>query len=455
MILGVLCGRLGQYPIQAMDFFRYSDRQMAKEIIVRPARNLSGSIRLPGDKSISHRYAMLGAIADGTTTLENFSTGADCASTLGCLKALGVTWERKANRVLIHGHGPKLQPPSAPLDCGNSGSTMRMLSGILAGQQFASALAGDESLSRRPMARVIAPLEMMGARISAADGAKPPLRISGGRLRAIDYKLPVASAQVKTALLFAGLFASGETRVEEPVRTRDHGELALRAFGAEVKQKGNEVRIMGSHKLHAIEATVPGDLSSAAFFLCAAALFPGSQLILSHLGMNPTRSFLLDLLAGMGLRIAVTQLEETHGELVGTVQANGGELRGATIQNPQTATLIDEIPVLAAIAPYTTDGIEIRDARELRVKESDRIAAMATNLQTMGAVVEEREDGLKILGGQTLRGAEIDSHGDHRIAMAFAIAALRAEGETLIRGADAAVISYPGFFEVLDSVVER
>ncbi|MBZ5572260.1 MAG: 3-phosphoshikimate 1-carboxyvinyltransferase [Acidobacteriia bacterium] len=428
---------------------------MAQEIIIRPGRNIAGTLSLPGDKSISHRYAMLASIAEGTTTLENFSTGADCASTLNCLKSLGVNWERAGNRVVVQGRGPNLRPSARPLDCGNSGSTMRMLSGVLAGQNFTSELAGDESLSRRPMARVITPLEMMGARITAADGGRPPLRIAGARLRAIEYKLPVASAQVKTSLLFAGLFASGETRVEEPLRTRDHGELALRAFGAEVKQHGNESRIAGGQKLRAIEATIPGDLSSAAFFLCAAALFPGSQLTISGLGLNPTRSFLLDLLVGMGLRVSVTQLEETHGELVGTVQATGGELRGVTIQNPHTAMLIDEIPVLAAIAPYTTTGIEIRDARELRVKESDRIAAMATNLRTMGAAVEEHEDGLKIPGGQKLRGAKIDSHGDHRIAMAFAIAALRAEGETLICGADAAVISYPGFFEVLERVVKR
>ena len=332
---------------------------------------------------------------------------------------------------------------------------MRMLSGILAGQAFTSELLGDESLSRRPMARIIVPLEAMGAKIAAGQGGRPPLRITGGHLKAIDYKMPMASAQVKSSLLFAGLFAEGETRVEEPVRTRDHGELALRAFGAEVKQRGLEACIPGGQTLHALEATVPGDLSSAAFFLCAAALFPGSQLVISGLGMNPTRSSLLDLLAGMGVRISVTQLEEQHGELIGTVQVQGAELKGTTIRSPYTEMLIDEIPVLAAIAPYTTNGIEIHDARELRVKESDRIAAVATNLRAMGAEVEEREDGLRIPGGQELRGTEIDSFGDHRIAMAFAVAALRAQGETTIHRADAAVISYPEFFQVLESLVER
>jgi len=423
--------------------------------VIRPARRVSGTIRLPGDKSISHRYAMLAAIADGTTRLQNFSTGADCASTLRCLGALGVECERAEQTVVIHGRDKNLLACSAPLDCGNSGSTMRMLSGILAGQKFTSELTGDASLSRRPMARIIAPLEAMGARIAAAQDGRPPLRITGARLRAIDYTLPVASAQVKSALLFAGLFADGETRVVEPARTRDHGELALRAFGAEVKQGVREATIRGGQKLHGIEAIIPGDISSAAFFLCAAALFPGSQLIITDLGMNPTRSALLDLLVGMGVRISVTQLAEKHGELAGTLHVQSAELKGTTIKSPYTEMLIDEIPVLAAIAPYTTSGIEIGDARELRVKESDRIAAVAANLRAMGAQVEEREDGLRIPGGQRLHGAQLDSMGDHRIAMAFAIAALRAEGETTIRGADAAVVSYPGFFEALEGLVER
>jgi 3-phosphoshikimate 1-carboxyvinyltransferase len=424
-------------------------------VVIRPARNLAGSLGLPGDKSISHRYAMLGAIAQGATKLRNFSTGADCASTLGCLKTLGVEWERTDGAVVIQGRGAKLRPPASALDCGNSGSTMRMLSGILAGQEFASELIGDESLSERPMARIITPLAAMGARITARDGGRPPLRVAGGGLKAIDYQMPVASAQVKTSLLFAGLFADGETRVEERVRTRDHGELALRAFGAEVRRQQNEVRIAGGQKLRAIEAVIPGDPSSAAFFFCAAALFPDSKLMIGELLMNPTRARLLDLLISMGLGISITQLEEEHGELRGTVQVEGRSLQGTTIAGADTAALIDEIPVLAAIAPYTTGGIEIRDARELRVKESDRIRAVARNLQAMGAEVEEREDGLKIPGGQKLRGAEIDSFGDHRIAMAFAVAGLRAEGETTIRGADRAVISFPAFFEILESLLER
>jgi 3-phosphoshikimate 1-carboxyvinyltransferase len=424
-------------------------------VVVRPAKSLNGSVRLPGDKSISHRYAMLGAIAEGTTKLENFSTGADCASTLGCLRTLGVEWDRKDTSVTVRGRGLNLQPPRAPLDCGNSGSTIRMLSGILAGQEFTSELVGDESLSRRPMARIIKPLEMMGARIESADGARPPLRITGAKLKAIDYKLPVASAQVKTSLLFAGLYVDEITRIEEPIQTRDHGELALQAFGAQLDRRMREVSISGGQTLHAIEATVPGDISSAAFFLCAAALFPDSQLVIPGLLLNPTRARLLDFLIGLGVRITMSELQEQHGELVGTLQVQGGKLKGARVVREDAAALIDEIPVLAAIAPYTAEGIEIRDARELRVKESDRIASVATNLRLMGAEVEEFDDGLRIPGGQKLHGASLESFGDHRIAMAFAVAALRAEGETEIKGADAAVISYPEFFETLARLTQR
>jgi 3-phosphoshikimate 1-carboxyvinyltransferase len=427
------------------------------QVIMRPARNVRGGVSLPGDKSISHRYAMLAAIADGPSLLENYSTGADCASTLGCLRSLGVKWERKDgpdNVIEVQGSGLSLAAPNAPLDCGNSGSTIRMLSGIVAAQNFSSEMAGDESLSRRPMERVITPLTAMGAQVVSQNG-RPPLRVSGTELKGIHYQMPVASAQVKTCLLFAGLLAEGETRLEEPLRTRDHGEVALRAFGAQLDCKGNEVRIRGGQRLRGIEVRVPGDLSSAAFFLCAAALFPGSQLTVTSLLMNPTRARLLDILMQMGLRISVTQLEEAQGELIGTLQVEGARLKGATIAGADTAALIDEIPVLAAIAPYTEQGIEVRDAKELRVKESDRIASIATNLRAMGAAVEEREDGLKIPGGQSLHGAEIESFGDHRIAMAFSIAALRAQGETLIRGSECAAISYPAFFSVLEGLVEH
>lgn len=423
---------------------------------VRPAKNLAGSLRLPGDKSISHRYAMLGTLAEGVTELENFSSGADCASTLACLRALGCAIERHEGNVRVQGMGPALAPPQQELDCGNSGSSMRMLAGILAGQNFASVLVGDESLSRRPMQRVVTPLEKMGATITAGEGCRPPLRIQGRRLRAIEYQMPVASAQLKSALLFAGLLAEGETVVEEPVRTRDHGELALQAFGARVSHGGNRCSITGGQKLHAIRASIPGDISSAAFFLCAAAIFPESSLVVDELLLNPTRAAILDVLIAMGMRVAVLKIEEHHGELVGTVQArHGGRLRGARIAAAQAAALIDELPVLAAIAPYTEDGVEIRDARELRVKESDRIAAMAENLRAMGAQVEVLDDGLLIPGRQALHGAEVDSFGDHRIAMASAVAALGASSELHIRNAGVVDISYPGFFSTLEALLQR
>lgn len=424
-------------------------------VVVQPARTVRGVVRIPGDKSISHRYAMLAAIAEGTSRFHNFSAARDCASTLDCVDKLGCEWKRLNDGAIeVHGLGPRLNPPKEVLDCGNSGSTMRMLSGILAGQSFTCELCGDESLSRRPMARIITPLSEMGAQIEAADGARPPLKIRGGPLKAIHYRPEVASAQVKSCLLFAGLYAEGETVFEEPLRTRDHGEIALRAFGAEVEGKGNESRIVGRQRLRAIEAHVPGDLSSAAFFLCAAALFPGSQITLPGILMNPTRARLLDILVQMGLKMSVTHLEENQGELMGSIEARGAAWTGGVIVGADTAALIDEIPVLSAIAPYSTGGLEVRDAKELRVKESDRIAAVAANLRRMGAEVEDRPDGMKISGGQHLHGAKLDSYGDHRIAMAFAVATLRAEGESTILGADAAGVSYPNFFEELRKITE-
>jgi 3-phosphoshikimate 1-carboxyvinyltransferase len=399
---------------------------------------------------MSHRYAMLAAIAEGRSTLSNFSTGEDCASTLSCLRALGCHITHGVT-VEIEGRGLHLQAPSVPLDCGNSGSTMRMLSGILAGQAFECEMMGDASLSRRPMKRIIDPLVQMGARIRSNEGC-PPLTIAGGKLQAINYKMPVASAQVKSALLLAGLYANGETSVEEPMRTRDHTEVALRAFGVNIDRRQNRTTVRGGQKLSAIQVEVPGDLSSAAFFLCAAALFPNSNLVIDGIGMNPTRAVLLDVLTAMGARTRVLKLEEHHGELVGMVTVEPRELRGTTIDGAVTAAVIDEVPVLAAIAPYTQDGVIIRDARELRVKESDRLAAVAENLRAMGAKVEEFEDGLSIPGRQQLHGAEIQSHDDHRIAMAFAVAALRAKGETVIHGASSARISFPEYFHLLQQL---
>jgi 3-phosphoshikimate 1-carboxyvinyltransferase len=428
-----------------------------QERLIRPARNIYGSLRLPGDKSISHRYGMLAAFAEGTSRFTNFSTGADCASTLACMTALGAKVDKTADGAFeITGVSGRVIPASRPLDCGNSGSTMRMISGLLAPQQGSFTLIGDASLSRRPMERIRKPLEEMGAKLTLTEG-HAPLTIQGSPLHPIDYTTPVPSAQVKTCVLLAGLQAAGTTTVREALRTRDHSELALRAFGATLSRTLDSVSITGPQALHAIDAAVPGDISSAAFFLCAAALFPGSNLMLDSLGLNPTRATLLDVLTSLGARIGVLNLEEKNAELVGTVQISAPSegLGSVEVSGALAAQLIDELPVLAAIAPYTSGGIRIRDARELRVKESDRIALVVKNLRAMGAEVAEFDDGVDVPGGQTLRGATIDSGGDHRIAMAFSVAALRAEGETLIQGAESVAISFPEFFDLLDLVADR
>lgn len=424
---------------------------MATEII-RPARTLQGSLTLPGDKSISHRYAMLAGLAEGTSHLSNFSTGADPHSSLACMAALGATVEDKGTHIAVIGTGGSFQQPVAPLDCGNSGSTMRMLAGLIASHPHTFTLIGDHSLTLRPMERIRKPLSAMGADLSLTEG-HAPIVIHGGPLTAIDFDTPIPSAQVKTAVLFAGLQAHGTTSLSESILTRDHSEHALRAFGATLERKGSRLSIPGQQRLRAIDATVPGDLSSAAFFLCAALLFPDSNLILDSVGLNPTRSALLDVITSLGARIRMLNVQEQHGELVGTIQVNANPASSPTqpfeISGALTAQLIDELPVLAAIAPYTRCGLRIRDAEELRVKESDRIALVARNLKSMGAELTEFPDGLDIPGGQTLHGATIDSGSDHRIAMAFSVAALRATSENQIDGAEAAAISFPEFFHYL------
>jgi 3-phosphoshikimate 1-carboxyvinyltransferase len=423
--------------------------------IVRPARGFRGSLMLPGDKSISHRYAMLAGMAEGTSRLSNFSTGADPHSSLACMQAMGAIVSFDGKVISVMGTGGVLVQPKGDLDCGNSGSTMRMLAGLVAAQEGAYRFVGDASLTVRPMERIKGPLELMGARIELTDG-HAPMTVRGGELRGIDFEAPIASAQVKTAVLFAGLQARGTTSIAERVRTRDHSEHALRAFGARLERKDDRLQIAGGQKLRAIDATVPGDMSSAAFFLCASLLFEDSNLVLDALGMNPTRAAMLDVITAMGGVIKVLDVQETHGEMVGTIQVNRGrELRGIEIAGALAAQLIDELPVLAAIAPFTQGGVQIRDAKELRVKESDRIALVVKNLRAMGAEVTEHEDGMDIPGGQVLRGGVIDSGSDHRIAMAFSIAALRAEGETEICGAEAAAISFPEFFTWLDELAIR
>jgi 3-phosphoshikimate 1-carboxyvinyltransferase len=358
----------------------------------------------------------------------------------------------------ITGNGLEgLRHPRRALDAGNSGTTMRLLAGVLAGQRFDSKLTGDASLQRRPMRRVMDPLALMGARISARDGNFAPLEIRASTLRPVEYMLPVASAQVKSAVLLAGLFAEGETSVVEPVRTRDHMELALLEFGADVRRSGRKLQITGRPQLQARRLVVPGDLSSAVFFLAAAMVLEGSMLLVHNVGLNPTRSAVLDVLVGWGAPVSIVSVRGEAGELIGDVSVSHARLTGGTISGEIVAQVIDELPMLAALGPYTEHGIEISDAAELRVKESDRIAVLAENLRRMGAQVEERPDGLRVEGKSAgrLHGAEIDPHGDHRIAMAFAVASLGAEGPTTIRDAECVGVSYPDFFNVLDRVLER
>ncbi len=421
--------------------------------LISPARSIHGAVMLPGDKSISHRFAMLSAIAEGTSTIRNYSGGADCQSTLGCVEALGAVVERDGKDVTVRGRGLEgLRAPAARLDAGNSGSAIRMLSGILAGQKFISEIAGDESLARRPMDRIMQPLADMGARIEAREGRFPPLRIEGRPLHAIDYTLPVASAQVKTCVLFAGLFAEGTTIVREPVRTRDHTELALREFGADISARKGVISVTGPARLEARELVVPGDLSAAAFFLVAALLIPDSNLVISGVGLNPTRSSLLDFLAGMGANVRVLDVRQESGELVGDISVRSGPVRGGVLEGAMTAALIDEVPALAVLGAVTEHGIVVRDASELRVKETDRIATIAENLGRMGVQVEACPDGLRVPGGQRFRAAELDSFGDHRIAMAFSIAALAADGPCTIRSAEAASVSFPEFYSTLRQI---
>jgi len=422
---------------------------------IKPAKSLTGTIQFPGDKSISHRYAMLGAIAKGPSEIHFFSTSADCQSTLSCLKQLGVKIERKDNVVTIEGAGlGGLRPAPEPLDAGNSGSTMRMLAGILAGQPFRSVMVGDASLSRRPMKRVADPLSQMGARIKSQQGGLPPLEIEGGALQPIRYEMPVASAQVKSAVLLAGLFAEGETEVIEKVRTRDHTEIALEQMGADIGRHQRTIAVRGRAHLEGKKLYVPGDFSSAAFFIVAGLVTPHSNLMLHNVGLNPTRTGNLDVLVPMGGRVKVVNLEMMNGELIGDLHVEASQLRGGEIPESAVPALIDELPVLAVLGTQTEQGLIFRGAAELRVKESDRLAAVADNLRRMGAEVEEFPDGLRIAGRQTLRGAEIDPHDDHRIAMAFAVAGLIAQGNTAIKKCDCVDISFPDFFDELARVAE-
>ncbi|HTU48559.1 MAG TPA: 3-phosphoshikimate 1-carboxyvinyltransferase [Bryobacteraceae bacterium] len=421
---------------------------------VSPARGIHGVVNVPGDKSVSHRYAMLASIAEGDSQIYNYSSGADCQSTISCMQALGVAAEfsqQDGRRVLtIQGRGLHgLQPASGFLDAGNSGSTIRMLSGILAAQSFTTRITGDESLVKRPMRRIITPLSQMGARIDAADGQFPPLTIHGSPLNGIDYELPVASAQVKSCILLAGLYAAGETVVREPVITRDHTELALRELGAEIVLEPRVARIRGGAPLNGKPLVVPGDLSSAAFFIIAALMLRDADVTIANVGLNPTRTALLDVLRGMGASIKLLHTEQVNGELIGTLQVKSSRIRGGSIEGPTTAALIDEIPILAVLGAVSEQGLAVRDAGELRVKETDRIETISQNLQRMRIVVDASEDGFVIPGKQQFRAAEIHACGDHRIAMAFSVAALAADEPSTIQDAGAAAVSFPEFYSTL------
>jgi len=430
-----------------------------------PAHRLRGRLRLPGDKSISHRAALIAALADGPSEIPNFSTARDCASTVSCLRVLGVSIEQSGDKLRFAG-GQRLVTPSEPLDCGNSGSTMRILAGVLAGHDVEATLIGDESLSSRPMRRIIEPLELMGAQIEAVDG-KPPLKIRGAtKPKAITYKLPVASAQVKSAVLFAGLNANGRTTVVEMSPSRDHTERLFNGFGVPVITSDLAITLDGPARFRGGSITIPGDVSSAAFFIAAAMLLPGSDLVIEGVGLNPTRAAFLDVLRTWGADISESDFHLERNEPVGTIAVRGGVgsvrrdedrvLAGAMIPS-----LIDELPLLAVVGTQIKGGIEIRDAAELRLKESDRLATTARNLRAMGAQVEETTDGLRVVastnrpGPTKLHGGTIDASGDHRIAMAFSVAALIADGESEIHGSEAAAVSFPEFYDLLDSLAER
>ena len=425
-------------------------------VTVEPARRLRGRLRVPGDKSISHRYAMLAALAGGTSTISGYSTGADCRSTLRCLRALGVDIEETAetgetSTVTVAGRGiGAFVRPAQVLDAGNSGTTMRLLAGILAGHPFDTVLTGDASLQRRPMRRIIDPLRRMGGHVDAADG-RPPLRIRGGALEGIAYTTPVASAQVKSTVLLAGLHARGITRVRERTPTRDHTERALEAFGAPLTRADGAVAVAGGSPLRPLALAVPGDPSSAAFWAVTAAAVPDSDVTLEAVGLNPTRTAFLDVLRRAGAHIEMDVANTSGGEPSGGIRIRSGRLRDVEIGATEVPALIDELPVLGALAAHGP-AVEVTGAAELRHKESDRITALAAGLRAIGVRVEERPDGFRAERDGTPPGGTVDAAGDHRLAMAFAVAALAGAGPSVIAGAGVVDVSYPGFFSALDAL---
>ncbi len=422
----------------------------------RKSGSLKGEIQVPGDKSISHRAVMLGSLAKGTTRITGFLQGADCLSTISCFEKMGVSIENTGDTVLVHGRGMRgLEKPEGVLDCGNSGTTMRLISGILSAQDFDVTLTGDASIQKRPMKRIMDPLSRMGASIKSLPGnGCAPLYIQGRPLTGIHYASPVASAQVKSSVLLAGLYADGETAVTEPSLSRDHTERMLGLFGADIASEGTTARITPAKELFAADIQVPGDISSAAYFIAAGLIVPGSQILIKNVGINPTRAGILEVCRKMGGDIRMLNRNEGRGEPTADLLVTHSSLKGTVIEGDIIPTLIDELPVIAAMACFAEGETIIRDASELKVKESNRIAVMAQNLTAMGAQVQETDDGLRILGGRPLHGAVIDSHDDHRIAMTFAVAALCSQGETKIQGRECVNISYPAFYKDLGSLIQ-
>ena len=420
--------------------------------IIKKTDSLRGSLTVPGDKSISHRAVMLGALAEGDTRIRGFLKGADCLSTISCFRQMGINIEEKGPEIIVHGKGLHgLSAPEGLLDVGNSGTTIRLISGILAGQPFESVLSGDASLNRRPMKRIMDPLKEMGTEITSLGGnGCAPLRIKGGHTKAIQYRSPVASAQVKSCILLAGLYADGKTSVKEPALSRDHTERMLRAFGVHVESEGNTCTVTPPASLHARDITVPGDISSAAYFIAAALLVPDSELVIRNVGINPSRDGILTVCRSMNADIETENVRLEGGEPVADLRVRTSRLKGTVIEGSLIPTLIDEIPVIALMASLAEGTTIIRDAGELKVKESDRIELVSKGLKAMGADVEATEDGFIIRGGHSLKGAAIDCRQDHRIAMTFSVAGLLAEGETVIGDSDCVVISYPDFYRQLD-----
>lgn len=416
---------------------------------------LRGELTVPGDKSISHRAVMLGSIAKGLTEIRHFLRGADCLSTISCFEKMGVSIEQEGERILVHGRGMRgLLPPSEVLDCGNSGTTTRLISGILCPQSFDVTLTGDDSICRRPMKRIMEPLARMGADISSINGnGCAPLKICGRNLKAIHYESPVASAQVKSAVLLAGLYTDGVTKVTEPYVSRDHSERMLRLFGANVSSQGTTVSIEPCRELYSSSIEVPGDISSAAYFIAAGLMIPGSEILIRNVGVNPTRDGILKVCRAMGGHVELVNLQHEDGEPTADILVRHSRLCGTVIEGSLIPTLIDELPIIAAMACLAEGTTVIRDAAELKVKESNRIAVMVQGLSSMGANVRETEDGMIIEGGSLLHGAAIHSHLDHRIAMTFAIAGLCAQGITHIEEAECVTISYPEFYNDLKRLI--